>query len=244
MRFMRALLVGLLALALVLPGSAAGRRSMFDRRPRLDDRPKLKAFSRAKRGQRRPRVADRYDVSDRVREQREGMLVPGWQVLPYDYELYYDDGWYDEWSEEGQDVPLQLGPGVLPEPQGGGICYECGERLVETTVAPSIWNDTMYISATDYFQGMGTMAYYDAVHLSAVAVMPDGRWVVIPLGQDHIYLDRQKTQLRKPTAVADGILMVPVRALSDVLGIGVRWDPITRSAILNLPWARQAPQPQ
>lgn len=240
MKAMRAILVGIIAVSLVTMAHGAGRRSLFDRRPRLDDRPKLKDFSIEKRGQRSPRVEDRYYGAPRT-DNRPRVVVPeSWQWAPYDYELFWDEEAYPGLQGDESAAPPWLpqeflGAGEL------GVSVAGGERLVQTTVQPLISNGALYLAANDYFAALGTQMYYDAVHVSAVGVLPDGRWIAIPLGRDFVYLDRQQVALRQPTAVVAQTLMVPVRAISDVLGVGVRWEPITRSAVLTIPWAQQQP---
>ncbi len=204
---------------------APPRRSLFEAGPRLDDRGKLRDFFSpgTSPADSRPRLDDRPHGKDFYAEPNRSL----WGAPRLDDRNQPSGGfdsrdyWDETWDAAPQEEPVAM-PEELTAP--AGICIACGDRAIPQTADPVMWKGSLYMAGRDYFTALGTVLYYDQPHNSAVAVLPDGRWVVLPLGKDHMYLDRVERALEQPTAVAQGTLMVPVRALSKVLGIPVRWD--------------------
>ncbi|NSW54494.1 MAG: hypothetical protein HPY44_00655 [Armatimonadetes bacterium] len=245
----------LLALA-----SASHAQAVFGDRPRLDDRPTLRDRKKDGLGSGRlrndpvywdgrSRLDDRATLrdrkneglgSDRVRNERSywwGRPRLDDRPLSSDVQTlgegrYWDDWWQEEPVEEPVFVIPFRPQGFLPSAE---VCLECGELPIELTVQPLVLNGVLYIAARDYFPALGASLNYNATYRSAIAVMPDGRWLVIPLGHSYFYINQQLTLLAQPTAIANNILMIPVRAMSEKLGFGVRWDPVNNTAVLVPP---------
>jgi hypothetical protein len=246
--------------ALFVLASITCAQGLFDGPPRLDDRPTLRDRKRDGLGsdrlrdqprywQARPRLDDRPTMrnrkdeglgSDRLRDDPrywEGRPRLDDRPLRSDIQTigegrYWDDWWQEEPVEEPVFVIPFRPQGFLPSAE---VCLECGEVPIELTVQPFVLNGVLYVAARDYFTALGASLNYNATYRSAISLMPDGRWLVIPLGHSYFYVNQQLTLLAQPTAIANNILMVPVRAMSEKLGFGVRWDPVNNTAVLVPP---------
>lgn len=202
--------------------------------PRLDDRPTLRDLKKGNEGN--------LPETGRLRDSRSYYEdVPRLDDRPLRSETQALGGGSPE--QAGYQRPW-AGQDALPEPvttmppmvgDMGSVCVACGDRPIDTTVQPVMWNDVVYVAAVDYFAALGAQVYYDQTNKAALAHMPDQTWVTLPLGQSYIYVGQSPRTLSRPTAVANGILMVPLRALSDQLGLQVRWDAETSRAILYPP---------
>lgn len=253
---MKSLHMLLIAAGLTVIGIGASAQSLFENRARLDDRPRGRDIKQDNQtrgiADSRPRLDDRPNLRDR---KSDGFGPDRLRDDPgyWDGRSRLDDRrlrssvqnlgedrtvWDNWWQDEPVEEPVFVVPfrpwASLPNAE---VCLTCGELPIELTVEPLLLNGVLYLAATDYFAALGTNVNYNATYRSAIALLPDGRWLVIPLGHSYFYVDQQLTLLAQPTAVANNILMVPVRALSEKLGFGVKWDPTNRTAVLVPPQA-------
>jgi hypothetical protein len=107
-----------------------------------------------------------------------------------------------------------------------------GQDIQAPDIPPIMWNDVIYVSARTFFGALQTTAYWaDSIH-SAVAKLPDGRAVIVPLGQSTVTIDTKSVKLARPSASVNNIMMVPLRDLAEALGYNVQWDPETDVATL------------
>lgn len=246
--------------ALLVLASVTDAQGLFNDRARLDDRPTLRDRKSEGLGSDRLRNAptfwdgrSRLDDRPTLRDRKSQGLGsdrlrndPGyWEGRPRlddrplsgDVQTLGEGRYWDDWWHEG---PVEEPVFVIPfRPQGflpsAEVCLECGDLPIELTVQPLVLNGILYVAARDYFAALGASLNYNATYRSAISLMPDGRWLVIPLGHSYFYVNQQLTLLAQPTAIANNILMIPVRAMSEKLGFGVRWDPVTNTAVLVPP---------
>lgn len=234
MRLTTILSCTLLGVICLLPAVAQRTRSMYDRPPRLDDRPHLSERDWVKRGQMRP---GRYGR---------------WAFPYYGNEWGYDTGYGYGYGTYGYDTALPAptyGWWTPPEfagtqPATSPTQLQVGGQQTPISEYPAIkWGDVLYVSARDYFAALNVTAYWDETARRAVATLPDGRRVALPLGLNVVFIDDKPVNLPYPTAAANGIMMVPLASLSEALGVTVKYDTQNNTATLELPAAPTPPAP-
>lgn len=105
-----------------------------------------------------------------------------------------------------------------------------------TNVYPTLFiNDRVYVAVRDYFASLGVTAYWDKATRSAVATLPDGRKVVLPLDSQKITVDAKTVELPAPVVEANEVLMVPLQDLSAALGVKLTVDSQTNRVFLTMP---------
>jgi hypothetical protein len=105
-----------------------------------------------------------------------------------------------------------------------------------SNVYPTLYlNNRVYVAVRDYFASLGVVAYWDKSTRSAVATLPDGRKVVLPLDSSKITVDGKTVELGAPVVEANEVLMVPLQDLSEALGVKLTVDPQTNRVYLTLP---------
>lgn len=130
-----------------------------------------------------------------------------------------------------QPFPAQPSP-----PSGEQATSSAAPAPPPSNVYPTLYiNNRVYVAARDYFASLGVVAYWDKNTRSAVATLPDGRKVVLPLDSSRITVDGKTVELAAPVVEANEVLMVPLQDLSDALGVKVTVDPQTNRVYLALP---------
>ncbi len=69
-----------------------------------------------------------------------------------------------------------------------------------------------------------TLAMASIVTISSLAVSVNAKEVTLQIGNDTATVDGKETQLENPPVITDGTTMVPIRFISENLGLNVEWN--------------------
>ena len=239
MRIMRLILAGLLICAVVAPVDAQ-RRGRRPQTPRLDDRPKSRELDIEKRGggfDSPPRLDDRPNLKELRSFTKRGQLIPGsrgrWQG-------YYGRSWRKDTLADRETFPSWEELPVAPAPElpewflddYAVSVFNEDEAIQPASVPPIIWGGVVYLAVRDYFTVLNAGVAWHEQWLSAVATLHDGRMVILPLNRNTVSVQGEIKTMKCPTALVNNIMMVPLRDLSEALGVDVKWDASRKAAIL------------
>ena len=91
-------------------------------------------------------------------------------------------------------------------------------------LAALIKNGTILVPLRSMFEQMGATVSYDAGSKSVTASKP-GSQVQVTLGKNEVLINGESRPLDVPPMMYKGVLLVPVRVISEALGAYVQWVP-------------------
>ena len=231
MKWLGYMIIALLLFGSVVFAQSGGRYDTrgrdFNRRERLDDRPKLKDQIRPKRGQESPGRRGRWGAY------YEGYYARENQEDPEEW-LMYEGDLPADWVGP----PLQLSPEQL---NSNAVSINSTRQVFPNAATPLLWNGVVFVAARDLFEALSAPPVWDSTRRVAVAQMPGGPLVTLPLGYALMYLEDKPVPLPYPTVAVNDIMMVPLRAVAQTLGYQVEWSDADGSVWLYLPGAEAVP---
>jgi hypothetical protein len=109
-------------------------------------------------------------------------------------------------------------------------------------LAAQVKNGTLLVPMRSMFEQMGAMVSFDASTQTVKATKP-GVDVEVTLGKPQVVINGETRPLDVPPIMYKGVLLVPVRVLSEALGAYVEWVPDQRVAVVRYLTATPVPAP-
>ncbi len=99
-------------------------------------------------------------------------------------------------------------------------------------LAALVHNGTLMVPLRSMFEQMGATVSFDAGSKSVTASKP-GSEVRVTLGQNQVIINGESRPLDVPPMMYKGVLLVPVRVISEALGAYVQWVPEQHVAVVR-----------
>ncbi|MDQ6767417.1 MAG: copper amine oxidase N-terminal domain-containing protein, partial [Candidatus Eremiobacteraeota bacterium] len=99
-------------------------------------------------------------------------------------------------------------------------------------LAALVKSGTLLVPLRSMFEQMGATVSYDAASKSVKASKP-GSEVQVTLGKSEVVINGESRPLDVPPMMYKGVLLVPVRVISEALGAYVQWVPTQRVAVVR-----------
>jgi hypothetical protein len=99
-------------------------------------------------------------------------------------------------------------------------------------LAALVKNGTLMVPLRSMFEQMGATVSYDAASKSVRASKP-GSEVQVTLGKNEVLINGESRPLDEPPMMYKGVLLVPVRVISEALGAYVQWVPEQHVAVVR-----------
>ena len=99
-------------------------------------------------------------------------------------------------------------------------------------LAALVHGGTLMVPLRSMFEQMGATVSYDAGSKSVTASKP-GSEVRVTLGQNQVIINGESRPLDVPPMMYKGVLLVPVRVISEALGAYVQWVPEQHVAVVR-----------
>lgn len=99
--------------------------------------------------------------------------------------------------------------------------------LTNLSMPPIIFNGYTLVPAREVFEALGANVEWKK-EVSQVYITYNGRLVVIPTDSDKAYVDGNSFNMAVPAKIINNKVMIPVRFVSEALGLKVDWDNSTR----------------
>ncbi|MBV8172334.1 MAG: hypothetical protein JO219_10445 [Candidatus Eremiobacteraeota bacterium] len=100
------------------------------------------------------------------------------------------------------------------------------------TLAALVKNGVILVPLRSMFEEMGATVSYDAASKTATAQKP-GASVQVTLGKNTAVINGEARPLDVPPEIYKGVLLVPVRVMSEALGAYVQWVPDRRITVVR-----------
>jgi hypothetical protein len=110
-------------------------------------------------------------------------------------------------------------------------------------LAAIVKNGTLMVPLRSMFEQMGATVSYDAASKSVKATKP-GSEVQVTLGKNEVLINGESRPLDVPPMMYKGVLLVPVRVISEALGAYVQWVPEQHVAVVRYIPPTPVPTPQ
>ncbi len=111
--------------------------------------------------------------------------------------------------------------------------YANPDRLKQNRVlAVIVKNGVIMVPLRSMFEEMGAQVTYDAASKSVTAQKP-GASVQVTLGKTEAVINGEARPLDVPPEMYKGVLVVPIRVMSEALGAYVQWVPDRRIAVVR-----------
>jgi N-acetylmuramoyl-L-alanine amidase len=102
-----------------------------------------------------------------------------------------------------------------------------GKELTNLSMPPIIFNGYTLVPAREVFEGLGATVEWKK-EISQVYINYNGRLVVLPTDATKAYVDGNGFNMAIPAKIINNKVMIPVRFVSEALGLQVDWDNSTR----------------
>jgi N-acetylmuramoyl-L-alanine amidase len=102
-----------------------------------------------------------------------------------------------------------------------------GKELTNLSMPPIIFNGYTLVPAREAFEGLGATVEWKN-EISQVYINYNGRLVVLPTDATKAYVDGNGFNMAIPAKIINNKVMIPVRFVSEALGLKVEWDNATR----------------
>lgn len=112
---------------------------------------------------------------------------------------------------------------------GGPSVVIDGNRLDES---PKLVNGRAMVPLRGVFEAMDATVEWDD-GTSTITALRGGTRVELTIGQSAMLVDGQQVELDVPGSIEDGRTLVPLRAVSQALGVDVDWDGDTRTVTIT-----------
>ncbi|HEV2037515.1 MAG TPA: copper amine oxidase N-terminal domain-containing protein, partial [Candidatus Eremiobacteraceae bacterium] len=99
-------------------------------------------------------------------------------------------------------------------------------------LAAIVKNGTLMVPLRSMFEQMGATVSYDAGSKSVKASKP-GSEVQVTLGKNEVLINGESRPLDVPPMMYKGVLLVPIRVISEALGAYVQWVPEQHVAVVR-----------
>ncbi|MHB8146935.1 MAG: copper amine oxidase N-terminal domain-containing protein [Vulcanimicrobiaceae bacterium] len=139
--------------------------------------------------------------------------------------------------------------GEVPILYNDHTVYAKPDILKQSRVLAALLKDgQIYVPLRDMFEQMGATVTASADGKTITAVK-DGASVSVTLGQDVVVINGESRPLDVPPMLYHGVLLVPVRVISEALGAYVQWVPDKRVVVIRyipatpMPTATPSPEP-
>ena len=99
-------------------------------------------------------------------------------------------------------------------------------------LAALVKGGTLMVPLRSMFEQMGATVSYDAASKSVKATKP-GSEVQVTLGKNEVLINGESRPLDVPPMMYKGVLLVPVRVISEALGAYVQWVPEQRVCVVR-----------
>ncbi|MBV8222943.1 MAG: hypothetical protein JO293_06240, partial [Candidatus Eremiobacteraeota bacterium] len=100
------------------------------------------------------------------------------------------------------------------------------------TLAALVKNGVILVPLRSMFEEMGATVSYDGASKTATAQKP-GASVQVTLGKSEAVINGESRPLDVPPEIYKGVLLVPVRVMSEALGAYVQWVPDRRITVVR-----------
>jgi len=108
---------------------------------------------------------------------------------------------------------------VLPEE----IKVLVNNSLIVFNVSPILYRGRYLVPARGFSESLGAKVYWNGVK-KEVVIKKGGLNLVFPLYRDYAFVNGKKIYLGVPVQQAGGRIMVPLRFISEALGLKVEWE--------------------
>jgi N-acetylmuramoyl-L-alanine amidase len=102
-----------------------------------------------------------------------------------------------------------------------------GNELTDLSMPPIIFNGYTLVPAREVFEALGAKVDWKD-EISQVYISYEGRLVVLPTDATKAYVDGNGFNMAIPAKIINNKVMIPVRFVSEALGLKVEWDNSTR----------------
>lgn len=99
-------------------------------------------------------------------------------------------------------------------------------------VQPAIVNDRVLIPVRGLFENLGCRVTWEQSTSTAI-VQNQNKTIKIPLGKKYIMVDGKKINTDVPAQIINSRTLIPVRAVSEALGLNVEWNAQKRGVIIH-----------
>ena len=106
------------------------------------------------------------------------------------------------------------------------------EFLQFTDQPPVMRNDRVLVPLRAIFEALGARVYYDD-ETKLITAKRNLTTIELTVGSDKLYVNGVETIIDTPAFVQNGRTLVPVRAVSEALGVTVDWDEETPCVIIS-----------
>ena len=160
-------------------------------------------------------------------------------------------------SASAAPAPPVAAPGAIPPPDFGSPpssevpilfndhhVYTKPDRLHNSRVLGAlVRGSTVLVPLRSMFEQMGASVSYDA-STKTVDVMKPGSDVKVAVGKPEVIINGESRPLDVPPEIYKGVVVVPLRVLSEGMGAYVQWVPEKRTVVVRyIPAVPQTPAP-
>lgn len=114
----------------------------------------------------------------------------------------------------------------------GNITVYIDEQPVEFDVPPALVNSRTMVPMRKIFEAIGAEIQWDEASSTVTGTKGD-KLVRITIGEEKAAINGDIVMLDQPAILVDGRTLVPVRVVSEGLGLNVEWDEATLSVIIS-----------
>ncbi|MBO5453661.1 MAG: copper amine oxidase N-terminal domain-containing protein [Clostridia bacterium] len=107
-----------------------------------------------------------------------------------------------------------------------------GEFISFPDQPPVMVNDRVLVPLRAIFEALGARVYYDD-ETSLITAKRNLTTIELTVGSDKLYINGEETVIDVPAFVQNGRTLVPVRAVSEALGVTVDWDEETPCVVIS-----------
>ena len=107
-----------------------------------------------------------------------------------------------------------------------------GEAIDFADQAPAIVEGRVLVPLRAIFEALGASVEWEQ-KTKTVTSTKNSTTVVMTVGDNTIYRNGEKVLLDVPAQIINSRTMVPARAIAEAFGIGVEWDNVTRTVVLE-----------
>lgn len=105
---------------------------------------------------------------------------------------------------------------------------------LDSDVAPQIINDRTMVPVRAIFEAIGAIVEWDS-STSTATITKDTNIVKITVDSTEMYVNGNSITLDSPACIVNSRTLVPVRAISEALNLGVIWNDETRTVEISTP---------
>lgn len=105
---------------------------------------------------------------------------------------------------------------------------------LDSDVAPQIINDRTMVPVRAIFEAIGAIVEWDS-STSTATITKDTNIVKITVDSTEMYVNGNSITLDSPACIVNSRTLVPVRAISEALNLGVIWNDETRTVEIYTP---------